>query len=360
MGLSNLFSRTESLIGVDIGASSIKLVELDTTIEPVSLVNIAAAPVDGDIFSNNAISKPEKVSELVSGLLEANGITEQRAVIAMPGPSVFTKKIKMPKTSLEELFTNIQFEAGNFIPHNIDAVKLDFHVIGESAQNQYDVLVVAVKNEIVESYIECFALAGLDVAIVDVDYFALQNMFELCYPEEVARTAAIINMGARYSSINICKGGDSLFTGDIAVGGKLFTEGIAEAVGVSSTEAEKFKKDESSRGQHAAAVREAIDQSVEYVAVELNRQLSFFWNASGSEEGIDKILLSGGGSCVPRLRDELSEKTGIDCEVVNPLRGIDCGEGFDQAYLNELAPLMSVCVGLGLRQPADRILPDTA
>lgn len=366
MGLADLFRKRESLVSIDIGSSGVKLLELDTSGSKPRLVNIGYGPLNGEIFSGNAVSKPEKVAEQITALLEANSITDKRVVVAMPGPSVFTKKIKMPKMDLNELSTNIQFEAGNFIPHNVDAVRLDYHVIGESTKNQLDVLVVAVKNEIIDSFTFCLNTAGLEPGVIDVDYFALQNMFELGYPEAMDKTCALINIGARYSSINICRDGEALFTGDISVGGKIFTDAIMEGLGLQEAEAEKLKRDlrnppkdgdASAKELHTAA-REFVDQKVEYAASEFSRQLSFFWNASGSEGAIDAIYVSGGGALTPRLIEELAEKAGIACTMLDPFRGLAVGEEIDQQYLKELAPVMAVGVGMGIRYPGDKIIPD--
>lgn len=358
MGLADLFNKSEALIAVDIGSTSVKLIELDMTAPRPKLVNVGVARFKGDVFSGNTIARTEVVSEQVNSLLELNSVEDRRVVTAMPGPSVFTKKIKMPKLEIGELSSNINFEAGNFIPHNIDAVKLDFHVVGSAGKNQLDILVVAVKNEIIDSYIDCLALSGLETAVVDVDYYALQNVFEIGYPELVDETVAIINVGARYSAINICTGGQSLFTGDIAVGGRSFTDSIQAELGVTLEEAEQLKIGENADDERAASVREIVDRQLEQVASDFNRQLSFFWNASGAEDGIDRIMLCGGGSRVPRLVEELSEKTGLECGVLDAFKGIDVSEGFDSTYLDEIAPIMPVCVGMGIRQPGDREIPD--
>lgn len=365
MSLKSLLRRSESLISIDIGSTAIKMLELDTSGPRPKLVNIGVSPVAGEIFANNTITKGEKIAEQISALLEANSVGDKRVCTAVPGPAVFTKKIKMPKLDAAELATTVQFEAGNFIPHNIDAVRLDYHVIGEAGKNQLDVLVVAVKNEILDSFLETFSYAGLEVAVADVDCFALQNMFELGYPEMATKTVALVNIGARYSSINICKNGQSLFTGDVAVGGKLFTDAIVEVMGVPVDQAEALKRKQKPAGSSTAqndaiagAVQDILDRNIEYVASELNRQLSFFWNASGAEEQIDSIMLTGGGSLIPGLADELSEKTGINTQLIDPLRGIEKGEGFDAAYLQEIAPTMSVAVGMGIRQPGDKITPE--
>lgn len=355
MVFGKFFKKAEPLLCVDIGSSGVKLLQFDVASgDKLLLQNIASASFDSDVFSNNAITNGQMIADKIMGLLEANEIPEQRVAVAMPGPSVFTKKIKMPKQPPSELASNVHFEAGGFIPHNIDNVKIDFHVIGESGRAQLDVLVVAVKNEIIDSFLDCLNLSGLQAAIVDVDYFALQNCFEMAYPEYISETVALIDVGARYSSINICQNGQSLFTGDIAVGGRLFTDALVDELGVSFEEAEKMKV-LGEFGEHAKeAVSEIIERKVEYVAAEFNRQLSLFWNASGAEEGIDRIMLTGGGALVPGLLDEITEKTGIECEFLDALKGVAWEANVDSDFLKKLGPLLSVCVGMGGRQPGDK------
>lgn len=354
MDLKKLFAKKEAFIGVDIGSSGIKLVELDLSGTKPKLLNLGVVPVSDAIISNNQISNPNKASELVTSLLEANSIVDRRVVTAVPGSSVFTKKIKVQKVAHEELATNIQFEAGNFIPHNINAVKLDFHIIGDTGKGQLDVLVVAVKNEVINSFVDCLGLSGLDAAIVDVDYFCLQNLFELGYPELIDKTVALINIGNRYSGVNIVRSGQSLFTGDVSVAGKQFTDVLVEATGQAADKVEKLKRTLKTAAPDAK-VDAALKKQLEQAANEFNRQLSFFWSASGADDGIDQIMLSGGASVTPGLMEALAAKTGLECSMLDPFRGIDVGTGFDQNYLKEVAPLMSVGVGLALRVTGDRI-----
>jgi len=363
MGFFNFLKRVESLIAVDIGFSAVKLLELDDSQEKPRLLNLAMKELPADAFSGNMINKPDKIAEVIGDLLAANEIVNKRVATAVPSPNVFTKRVKMPAAGGTELRTTVQYEAANFIPHNIEAVKLDYHIVGEAQKNQLDVLVAAAKNEVVDSYLECIGMAGLEIAVVDVDYFALQNMFELCYPEFLEKTVALINIGARYSAINICRQGQALFTGDISLGGKALNDALMQGLGISFAESEKLKislgrKTPAAENLSLDAACEILDKHVEYAASEFNRQLSFFWNACGAEGGIDQIMLCGGGSLLPELPAELSGKSGIECLVLDPLRGLDCRVGFDRLFLAEMAPFMGVAVGLALRHPGDKVMPE--
>ncbi len=358
MVFKNFFKKTESLVALDIGASSVKLIELDVKGDMPRLVNISMAPLAGDVFANNAIVKCDKVAEQIAALLEASTVGERRVVSALPAPSVFTKKITVEKGTLADIASTIEFEAAGFIPHNVNNVKMDFHIVSEVGNNQLEVLVVAVKNEVVDSYLETLSLAGLEAAVLDIDYFALQNMFEMNYPELLTGVNALVNIGTRYSSINIVKSGNSLFTGDIPLGGKYFTDVIAQQMGITQDEAEKLKKKAMVDESAEDALQDVLAQGAEHISSELNRQLSFFWNASGADEGVDKVLLAGGGSLVPGLVRTIREKTDLECEAINPFKGLEVGDGIEKSSLDMLAPFMSVCVGLGARQPGDKVIPE--
>ena len=354
----SFFKKTEALVAIDIGSTGVKLVELELTGDKPRLKNISSAPLTGELFSNNAISKPDQIAEQLNGLIESNGIEAHRVVTSMPGPSVFTKKVQVPRMSASELRENINFEAGNYIPHSIEDVRLDYHILKLVGKNQLELLLVAVKNEIIESYLEAISLSGLECAVADVDFFALQNIFEQGYPEMLDKTVAIVHIGARFTIINIIRGGQSLVTGNVSIGGRTLTETLMQDLGITFDEAEALKKSRDPKSKHAAAVNELIDVHIEYVASELNRQLGFFWNTSGEEGAIDAIYLSGGGSSLPRLAEELREKTGIDTQRLDCFRGIDCSGAFDKAYLEEIQSSMSICAGLALRQTGDKIVPD--
>ena len=367
MGLLEFFKKGEALIGLDIGSSGVKLAELDLAHAKPRLVNLGYAPFGVDIFSGNSISKTETVAEQITGLVEGNAISDKRVVVGLPGPSVFTKRIKMPRVRASEMRDNVLLEAGNFIPHNLDAVKLDYHILGVTANNQLEVLVAAVKNEILDSFTDCLALAGLETAVVDVDLFALQNVFELAMAPVVDKTVALVNIGARYSGINICKGGETLFTGDVPVGGKIFTDALVEVLSVPFAEAESLKKNlnkpqahntDSVQGILDDSVQDIIERNVEYVCGELNRQISFFWNASGADENIQHIIMSGGGIQIPGLKQELEQKTGVSCVELDPFAAIEVTSSVDAALVKELGPSMGVALGLGMRQPGDRVLPE--
>lgn len=358
MGLLSFLKKGENLIAIDIGSTSVKLIELNLTPAQPELVNCAMLALNGDIFSGGILTKGEVVSEKINTLLESNSVGEKRVVTAVPSTSVFTKKIRVQKMKKEELATNIQFEASNFIPHNISAVQLDYQVTAEIGRNQIEVLVAAVKNEILDSYLDSIALTGLKTAVVDVDYFALQNIFEFAYPERVSDTIALMNIGQRFTSVNICREGNSLYAGDISVGTKQVIVSLENNLEMKRPEIESILMNGVDSAANPQEVKAVMEAEVSQIAAELARHVTFFWNASGSDDGIDEIMISGGGALLPGMVDQLQEKTDLKVTFIDPLRGFKIGEGFEKSYLNEVGPFMAICAGLAIRQPGDKIIPE--
>lgn len=357
MVFRKLLKKKETLVGIDLGSSAIKILELEIVDGVISLVSVGAVVTPLDAIQGNTIVNQDGVATALATLIEEQGLTGKRAAVAMPSPSVFTKRIKMPHMNMSELADNVHLEAGSFIPHSMDGIKLDFHVLGESGQ-QLDVLVVAVKDEIVDSYLETLLMAGVETAVVDADYFSLQNCLEIILPQSRDKTVAAINIGSRFSSINICRAGQSVFTGDASVGGRLFTDAIMEEMEVDFEDAEGLKLGNHSSEDLKKVASEIILKNIDYATTELNRQLSLFWSASGVEQAIDEILLSGGGALLKGIVSGIAEKTGIKTTVFNPFESVIIPEGFDSSHVKRLAPFMAVAVGLALREPGDKITPE--
>ena len=347
-------SSNEPYVSVDIGTSTIKLMELDVRGDKPKLLGLGIGATPANSINNNAISKPEQIAEAIKSIMAANEIKANKAVIAIPGPCAFTKKVTVAFSSVKDLADNITFEASNYIPHNIDAVHLDYQVLRKKNDTSMEVLLVAVKNEIVESFVSAVELAGLEPTVADVDYFAMENMFDLNYPEEQEKMVALVNVGARYTSINIVQDGEPLFAGDVAVGGRLYTDALCETLSMKPLEAEEAKLGDVPDSYDPDLVTETIERTTDHVSSELHRQLGFFWNAAASDKNIELVYLSGGSSLVPGLIEELRAKTGIPCEYANSFRGVDYSGNFDDEYLGEIGPSMGVSVGLALRRTGDK------
>ncbi|MCC6932779.1 MAG: type IV pilus assembly protein PilM [Deltaproteobacteria bacterium] len=356
MGLSSLFNagRNDAYVSVDIGSNTTKIMQLDISEAKPKLITAALAPTPSNVVSNNAISKPDEVVETLKSLLETNKVSSKKAIIVVPGPCAFTKRVTLAQTSVKELAHNIKFEAANYIPHNIDAVYLDFQVVKSNGKSTMDVLLVAVKKEIVATYLSVVEGAGLEPMILDVDYFALESMWEQNHIDDGDRTVALLNIGARYTSVLIKQSGMILFYGDIGLGGRLYTDALCEALQIKPKEAEQIKAGVVDEKFDVNVINETVERTTDHIAGELQRQLGFFWNASGASKSIEKIYLTGGGIQAAGLLEELQLRTKVSCELVNSFKEINCPATFSANYLKEINSVMSVSVGLAMRRLGDK------
>jgi type IV pilus assembly protein PilM len=346
----NFFEKKHKYIAIDLGATAIKLLDVDLGGDgAITIKNFGYFEYGVDVFSQNTISRGEKVTDLLREISQKHGLQDRKIVTAVPAPSVFTKKQRLPVMDVEEMREHIHFEAPNFIPHGADSVYLDFHVIGKAGKNHYEVMIVAVKKDVVDRFVEVFDDVGLSVGIVDVDQFALQNSFEFNYPSLFEKTVSLVNIGGRYTGINICRGGNCLFAGDISLGGKTLSEEISKEMEVSIEEAEKLKVDQGDK-----KVSLIIDEFVEHSVSELGRQLSYFWNASGSEGGIDNVMLSGGTSLLSGLVEKLKEELGCDVSILDPFARVKFTDGLDKSQLISRGSQFVQTVGLAQRLFGDR------
>lgn len=340
----------ESLLGVDIGVSTIKVMELEGDGEKRRLRAMGCEPTPPNAITNNTIVDEEAVSEAIKAVVEKSGIAAKKAAFSIPGPSVFSKRIHVGARNRRELDENILFEAANYIPHTIDAVDLDYQVL-RAVPGGVEVLLVAVKNEIVASYLRTLKKAGLEPVIADIDYFALENMFAANYPEEIAKTVALIDVGARSSSISIVQGGLSLFAGDVNVGGRLYTDALCDRCSLTPERAEAIK---CGRADAEALLQAGpvLATTTEFLLSELHRQLGFFWSAAGTEKPIEEIFLCGGASQSQGLQAGLAARTGLRCRSLECLRSVE--EDSCQGVEPTLLPSLAISMGLASRRIGDK------
>ena len=191
---------------------------------------------------------------------------------------------------------------------------------------------------------------------MDVDYFAMENMFEANYDPETAGTVVgLIQIGARYTSINVLSRGVSTFTGDLPVGGEEFTDSLKRELDISTEAAETFKVTGLLEGKKGLDLETYLRPTGESLADEIRRTLSLYGAmASEDGEGIRTIYLGGGCAKVPGLAALLEERLGVPVQLSEPFRGFSIGKNIERSYLAESAPLFAVGAGLSIRRPGDK------
>jgi len=350
------FGRSKDAVGLDIGASSVKAVQLKRGRGVHELVRLGIAPLHPETIVDGVIMDSGTVISAIQQIFSENQIKTKDVVVAVSGHSVIVKKIRVARMKPEELEEAIPFEAEQYVPYAIEDVNLDFQVLenADPNANELDVLLVAVKKDIVNDYLSIISTAGLNAVVVDVDAFALENAFELAYEPDREQVIGLVNLGAAVMNINILQGGFSEFTRDSPVGGNRYTESIQKMLGLSYDQAETLKLGTEVEGRTLRDAQPAIDMVNAEVAGEIRRSFDFFRSSSHSDT-IHRVVLSGGSARLPGLVEYFSENLEIPFEVANPLRTLKADpKKIDPAYLETIAPQLAVSVGLALRQAGDK------
>lgn len=349
-----LFSRKIEPIALDIGSTFIKLVQLKGSGKSYSLSKFGMVPLPAEVIVEGAVMDANRVSEAIKELLASQKIKTKEVTLSVSGSSVIIKRVSIADMTDEELAESIKWEAEQYIPFSIDDVNVDFQKLGPGAtEGQADILLVAVKKDKINDYVNLVKDAGLDPVVVDVDAFALSNMYELNYETEAGITA-LLNIGASVMNINILRDGISIFTRDITVGGNRYAEALQRDAGLSYEDAEKIKRGERVESADGDQVRGIMTSVTEDIVGEIQRSFDFFRSTTGSDR-VSRILVCGGCAKIPDFTRVLSERTEIPVEIINPFKNVKVDpKHFDAALISDAAPLAAVAVGLAMRRPGDR------
>lgn len=347
-------SKKKEIIGIDIGSSSVKLVQVKEQKGSYNLLNLGILPLPPEAIVDNTLMDSSSIVETIKKLLKSLNIRAKDAACSVSGNSVIIRKISLPAMPAEELEDQIHWEAEQYIPFDINDVNIDFQILAADQHDpsKMEVLLVASKKDIINDYLAVFNETGINLAVVDVDSFAIQNAFELNYDVNPENVTALINIGASIMNLNIVKNDISLFTRDVQMGGNLYTEEIQKQFGVNSEEAERIKITGDSPDQ--ARLHDTISRVNETLAMEMRRSLDFY-NTTAGEGKINNVFLSGGGAKTPRLAEAVNQRLGLPIEILDPFRNVKYNEKeFDPEYLKEIGPLVTVAVGLATRRFGDK------
>ena len=351
-----MWGKKRDVIGLDIGCSSIKLVELREDKKGYKLQNLAISPLPSEAIVDGALMDSVTIIDAIRDVI-ANSKTKARDVVtSVSGHSVIVKKISLPFMTEAELEESIQWEAERYIPFDINDVNIDFQIFGAAAENPevMDVVLVAAKKDMINDYVSIIMEAGLNPVIIDIDSFALENMLAINYDIAKEETVAIVNVGASVANINIVKNNISAFTRDIFKGGNQITEEIQRQLHVDHEEAEKIKVGSKVDLTSQSVIEDVLKTASESLAVEIGNSLDFFQSTTTYEK-IGKLYLSGGGSKIKDFDTTLQQQIGIPVEIANPFKKVEySGKAFDLEYLREIGPVMAVGVGLASRKVGDR------
>jgi type IV pilus assembly protein PilM len=347
-----LFGKKKSVAGLDIGSSSIKMVELDGKANSLNLVSLGYQNLPADTIIDGQIMELNAVSDAIQSVCNSNGVTATSVVTGVSGHSVIIKNIVLPPMSAEELEDSIDWHAEEHIPYDLADVSLDYQITGQSP-DATKVLIAACKRDRIENVRQAIQLAGKEPAVIDVDTFALQNCYELNYMPNDSQVVTLLNIGASTMNVNIVKGTTSLFTRDITVGGSQFTDVLQRSLGLSYQQAEAVKRGATNNveGLEEKSIEPLMNNVTEIVAMEIQKTFDFYRaTTEDNQTVVQKILISGGGSKLQGLAQDLSARLELPVEVLDPFRNINVdSRKFDPGYLSDIMPEMAVAVGLAMR-----------
>jgi type IV pilus assembly protein PilM len=353
-----LFGKAKTVVGLDIGSSAVKAVELKPSGKGYRVTAFGMEPVPPDAIVDGAIIDAGSVADAIRRVFDGNKAFKSKDVCAsLSGNAVIVKKITLPVMTENELSESIYWEAEQYIPFDIQDVNLDYQILdpgtGADARGSMDVLLVAAKKEKIADYTSVISQSGRTPVIVDVDAFALQNAFEVNYGLEAGGVVVLLNAGASAININILQGNQSVFTRDISMGGNAYTEALQKELDLPFESAEQLKKGIPVDGATFEEAQPVLHAVTENVLLEIQKTFDFF-KATASSDQIDRIMLSGGASRVDGFREMVQERFNAPVEEFDPFRTVTWDAKKLGGEASDLAATAAVAVGLALRKVGDR------
>lgn len=346
-----LFNKSKPLVGLDIGSSAVKAVELTKSKRGYQITGFAYEPLSPDAIVDGAIMDAPVVAETIKKTLTAGKFKPKGVATGVSGPSVIVKRLVVPAATEAEVEPSIQLDAEQYIPFEISEVNLDFQVVGPGTTSNeepgMEVVLVAAKKDKIQNHTNVISLAGRNPEVVDHDGCAVQNAFEANYIVDPNATIALLNIGASLMNINVTKGGMPLIVRDVAVGGNQYTDILQKELQLNFQEAEDLKLGKMG-GSEAEMVPPLLESITEMLIMEVQKTFDFFRETYPSET-ITQVFISGGASHMAGLAEKIQATFSYPTEVMDPFKTISVGPKVDAAKITSLGPALAVAVGLALR-----------
>jgi type IV pilus assembly protein PilM len=345
----------KNLVGVDIGASSIKVAQLRETRKKLQVVRWGWAPLPPQTIIDGHVMNSGVVTETLARIFHDGKIHRRDVAIGVYGQSVIVRKITVPMMTSAELDEQIHWEAEQHIPFDIKLMSIDYEVLRRRTESgQMDLLLVAAKKDEISDYAAILREAKLKPVVVDINAFTVQNMFEHQNELPPEGTIALLNVGAAVSSLNIVAKGVSVFTREITNAGNAITEEIRKALGCSYEQAEAYKMGGGPTEMVPQEVTQIVNQACQGLASEIQRSLDFYLATSG-EQGISRIHISGGSAYLAALVQAVEKRARVPVQLFDPMSGLSVdSKSVNEAQIRAMAAQMVVALGLSLRCDRER------
>lgn len=341
-----------SVVGVDIGAHSIKVCEISGAPGKIKVERFGVVTLSEAALIEDEIQKPQEIADGVVEALKQAGIKSKVVCLGLYGPNTMTKRLNTPEGTREEIEDHVMWEAEQYITFGADDSMIDFHILGENEGGGKDALVAAAKNDVIETYTDLLKPKKIQVKVVDLNVIALSNVFEEVAGDNLDEYSAgtlILDFGAQSTKIVVYKRGGPIFTKEIAVGGGLITEEIQRQMGVSYEEAENLKTSTDENGNLPEEILNIINVQVDQQVAEVRKNINFYVT-QGSAEKVNYCFVTGGSSLLPGLVDKLSVVAGVPVERLDIFSGIKIDERKIGQNLDQVAAISPTVIGLAMRK----------
>ena len=344
-----LFSKSKPLVGLDVGSSAVRAVELSKSKNGYQITGFAYEPLSPDSVVDGAIMDSRGVASAIKRILTSGEFKGKRTAASVSGHSVIVKRVVLPVATVQEIGASIQYDADQYIPFGLSEVNIDYQVVGPSEGEEpgMEVLMVAAKKDKIHNHTNVISMAGRQADVVDIDAFALQNAFEANYQVSPTAPVALLNIGASLMNINITKGGIPLLVRDVPVGGNQYTDILQKELQLSFQEAEDLKLGRNG-GNETEMVQPLLQSITDMLIMELQKTFEFF-RETYPQEKITRVYICGGTARTKGLADKIQDTFDYPTEVLDPLKYVTAGPKVDAAKVASLGPSLTVAIGLALR-----------
>lgn len=328
------------------------MAEMDVSRSKVQLLSFGFVPTPVNSLNGGEITDANSIGHAIRDLVAKVQTKRKQVATGLWGTAVIVKKITIPRIEKKMIAGQIQWEAEQYLPFDINSISLAYHVINPNGSNEtMDLLLIAAQHEIVGQYQNAVTNSGLDLKILDVSGFALANAFEANYGKS-SETIGLINIGSGVTNFVVVSHGEVIFSRDVAIGGFNYTNEISKEMNVTLPEAESLKLSAVGMGAVPDQVHSVIASTNELVTDEIRNSFEFFVG-SNNGTGFSRCFVTGGSSSIPGLMEQISQATQVSTERLNPFLRIKASRNFTDSYLKQIAPFACVAMGLGMRQVGD-------
>jgi len=340
----------KTVIGIDIGLSGIKVAEIVKTKKGYILQSFAIENLAEGVLIEDEIQEEEQIRKSLKDALEKAGIEARFASLGLYGPNTVARKLQLAGGSEDDIADQVAWEAEQYLPFNLEESSVDFHVIGENEGGGIDVIIAAVRSDVLSSFRRLIE-PTLKLKIADLSLISLVNLFEVTMKDRLDvmnESWVIIDFGAQYTQFVIYKSNMIVFTKEIPVGGSMITEEIQRQMGVNYYEAEDLKINGDENGNLPEEILGIIDNVVENFLIEISKTINFYVTSTNDETFVG-CMITGGGAEVPGLVDALGAVLKVEVDILNPLDVIEVNSKRVKSEEQEIVFRGAVAIGLALR-----------